>query len=432
MCADPRTTRPRRPVIRFDKDVAEPGDIIDGKYRVVRLLGEGGMGAVFEGLNMRLGRPVAIKMMHAEIARDKQAVARFEREAQAAARIGSRHIVDVLDLGELASGDRYLVMEYLDGETLAARLKRAGTMGVPEAARFGVQLVEGLAKVHDAGIVHRDLKPPNVFLVPAEDGSDFVKILDFGVCKIQRSIARNGPSTGVGDVLGTLGYMAPEQLEHGPQAVDARADLYAVGVLLYRAVAGCLPYPARNLPEHLTALRERRTSPLVELVKGTDPRFSEIVERAIEWDRDARFQDARELLLALSTFCQANDEVNRLLADFLERDAATTQVRARNEATASSGQRTQTKSPGEPWPAATGEPTRQGGAPIEAESPRPSRLPKVSPPPRDRRAPQSSLPPPREPMPSLSDIATGKLPAPRPAPSEIEIEVDIEDTGRRR
>jgi len=395
--------------------LAEPGDILDGKYRVVRLLGEGGMGAVFEGLNIRLERPVAIKMMHAEIASDRQAVARFEREAQAAARIGSRHIVDVLDLGELPNGDRYLVMEYLEGETLAARLKRSGTMTVPEAARFGVQLVEGLAKVHDAGIVHRDLKPPNVFLVTAEDGSDFVKILDFGVCKIQRSIARNGPSTGVGDVLGTLGYMAPEQLEHGPQGVDARADLYAVGVLLYRAVAGCLPYPARNLPEHLTALRERRTSPLAELVKGTDPRFSEIVERAIEWDRDIRFQDARELLAALSTFCHANDQVHRLLADFLDRDADPAAVRGRgapNEPTPSSG-KGRAKTP------ESFEPTRR----VEIEAPRPSKLPKVVPPPRP-------APPPRAPQPSLSEIATGKLP-PR-APSEIEIDVDFEDTGRRR
>ena len=404
--------------------VVHPGDIFDGKYRIVRLVGEGGMGAVYEGRNIRLDRPVAIKLMHADIARDRQAVARFEREAQAAARIGSRHIVDVLDLGELRDGERYMVMEYLEGETLAARIKRVGTMGVPEAARIGVQLLEGLTKVHDAGIVHRDLKPPNIFLIHADDSSDFVKILDFGVCKIAKSMAENGPSTGVGDVLGTIGYMAPEQLEHGPAGVDARADLYAVGVLLYRAVAGQLPYAARSLIEHMSALRERRCAPLTELAADADPKFSAIVERAIEWDREARFQDAPSLHRALVGWIRSNEDVHRMLADFLEREhSPATVVPAalpRPEPTkGSSGARL-------PLPSG-----RDGDGGLSPESLEPTRrvhvdeaaskLPKVVPPPRPRRDRGSARPP----MPSLSDLATAKLP-PRPSAHEDDLAVDVD------
>lgn len=416
----------------YAPSVVHPGDILDGKYRVVRLLGEGGMGAVYEGRNLRLDRPVAIKLMHKEIARDTQAVARFEREAQAAARIGSRHIVDVLDLGELPDGDRYMVMEYLDGETLAARLKRVGTLSVLETAKIGLQLLEGLTKVHEAGIVHRDLKPPNIFLVRDEDNVDFVKILDFGVCKIERSKAENGPSTGIGDVLGTLGYMAPEQLEFGPAGVDARADLYAIGVLLYRAVSGRLPYGAKSLIEHLSALRERNCAPLSEVVADADPKFSEIVERAIEWDPGARFQNARTLQRALAEWVRANEGVNRLLADFLDVEPV--------EATPSSQAPKLAHSPPAPvTPGSFRPPTAQPDADslaptkrVHGESSRPPsdglgpKPPPPTPPPRRHAAG-----PAREPMPSLSELATGKLPQKSDLDFEVDVEIDYEPgTGK--
>jgi eukaryotic-like serine/threonine-protein kinase len=385
------------------QDVFEPGDILDGKYRVMRLVGVGGMGAVYEGRNVRLDRPVAIKMMHADIARDSQAVARFEREAQAAARIGSRHIVDVLDLGALPEGERYMVMEYLEGETVATRLKRVGTMPVAEAARIAVQLLEGLTKVHDAGIVHRDLKPPNIFLANDEDKIDFVKILDFGVCKIAQSKAANGPSTGVGDVLGTLGYMAPEQLEHGPAGVDARADLYAVGVLIYRAVAGRLPYAVRNLVEHLSAMRERRTSPLSDIVPDADPKFSAIVDRAIDWDREARFQDARSMHRALVTWIRSTEEMNKLLADFLDREP----------------------------PVSTSEPSVASRSPARpSQGPESLDLTKRAPPAQTVPNVPAGLPPVRPPAPSFSELATGKLPQRQPSESDIEVDFDLE-TGKR-
>src|SRR3954468_7941375 len=140
----------------------ETGQIIEGKYRIVRLLGEGGMGAVYEGENVRIHRRVAIKVLHSNVAENVDAVQRFEREAQAAGRIGSDHIVEVLDLGALANGDRYLVMEFLDREGLGSRIKARGLIAPPDMYPIANQLLEGLAAAHGAGIIHRDLKPDNV------------------------------------------------------------------------------------------------------------------------------------------------------------------------------------------------------------------------------------------------------------------------------
>src|SRR5690349_12480299 len=160
------------------------GDIIEGKYRIVRLLGEGGMGAVYEGENTRIHRRVAIKVLHAAVAAKADVVQRFEREAQAAGRIGSDHIVEVLDLGNLPGGERFMVMEYLEGESLGDRLKRRQRLPPVEVAPVLIQLLEGLIAAHAAGIIHRDLKPDNVFLMANKGGQkDFVKVLDFGVSK---------------------------------------------------------------------------------------------------------------------------------------------------------------------------------------------------------------------------------------------------------
>jgi len=148
----------------------QPGDVIEGKYRIVRLLGQGGMGAVYEGENTRIHRKVAIKVLHEQVAAKADVVQRFEREAQAAGRIGSEHIVEVLDLGSLPSGERFMVMEYLEGESLGDRIKKRSKLSPHEVARVLHGLLEGLGAAHVAGIVHRDLKPDNVFLVSARSG----------------------------------------------------------------------------------------------------------------------------------------------------------------------------------------------------------------------------------------------------------------------
>ena len=165
----------------------QTGQIIEGKYRILRLLGEGGMGAVYEGENVRIHRQVAIKVLHAGIAENVDAVQRFEREAQAAGRIGSDHIVEVLDLGNLPDGDRFMVMEYLDGESLSQRIQARGRLTPREAVPLMTQLLEGLGAAHGAGIIHRDLKPDNIYLLTRRRGSgDFVKILDFGISKFNK------------------------------------------------------------------------------------------------------------------------------------------------------------------------------------------------------------------------------------------------------
>src|SRR5262249_51924029 len=158
----------------------QAGQIIEGKYRIVRLLGEGGMGAVYEGENVRIHRRVAIKVLHPGTAANTDAVARFEREAQAAGRIGSGHIAERIGRGNLPEGDRFMAMEFLDGESLSQRIQSSGRLAPQEAAAVMIQLLDGLGAAHGAGIIHRDLKPDNVYLIRSRRGqADFVKILDF-------------------------------------------------------------------------------------------------------------------------------------------------------------------------------------------------------------------------------------------------------------
>src|SRR5260221_820693 len=164
----------------------EIGQIIEGKYRIVRLIGEGGMGAVYEGENVRIRRRVAIKVLHAATATNAEAVQRFEREAQAAGRIGSDHILEVLDLGTLANNDRFMVMEYLDGEPLSSRIQRRVRLTPREIVPLTRQILAGLGAAHPAGIIHRDLKPHNILHLRPEAGpADSLKIIDFCIFKIQ-------------------------------------------------------------------------------------------------------------------------------------------------------------------------------------------------------------------------------------------------------
>ena len=301
--------------------------LLDGKYRLGRLLGEGGMGRVYEGENVRIGRRVAIKVLHGSIAAQPEFVQRFEREALASARIGSNHVVDVLDLGDLPSRERYMVMEFLDGESLAARLESCGKMTPHEVAPIALQLLEGLIAIHGAGILHRDLKPANIFLARTPQG-DFVKILDLGVCRFHELLAEekrevdaireteSGVTSKYG-LLGTPEYMSPEQVLR--LDVDERSDIHQVGVVLHRAVTGKLPFvtkPLLSLLERITA-----DDRVVELDADVEPTFAAIVKKAMARHPKDRFASAAELHAAIHEWALRVDSVNRLLADYLMQPA---------------------------------------------------------------------------------------------------------------
>lgn len=293
-----------------------PGVLIDGKYRILRLLGSGGMGSVYEGENVRIGRRVAIKVLHEAIARERRLVERFEREAQAAARIGSHRVADVLDLGDLVTGERYMVMELLEGETLAERLKAVKVFAPPaEVLPIVIQLLEGLSTMHDAGIIHRDLKPANIFLASTASG-DYVKILDFGLCKFRASHDVQWTTSG-SNVLGTPSYLSPEQLT--TEDVDCRADLYAVGVLLYRCVTGHSPYDATNNGDLLEQIRDGTLMPIAKVAPELDADLAAIVMKSVAFHAAERFQSAKEFEAALLLWAKAAEARENLLADFLER-----------------------------------------------------------------------------------------------------------------
>jgi len=276
------------------------GEIIDGKYRTIRLIGEGGMGAVYEAENIRIHRKVAIKVLHAGVAETAEAVQRFEREAQAAGRIGSEHIVEVLDLGNLPSGDRYMVMEFMDGDSLSGRIQKKGRLSPAELYPIAHQLLAALDAAHGAGIIHRDLKPDNVYLLRSRSGvADFVKLLDFGISKFNHLSGDSGFSmTRTGAVMGTPYYMAPEQAK-GAKDMDHRVDLYAAGVILYESVTGEVPFNADTFNELLFKIVLEEPRPVQQLVPEIDPGFAAIINKAMARDPNARFQTAKDFQLAL-------------------------------------------------------------------------------------------------------------------------------------
>ncbi|HEY6729029.1 MAG TPA: serine/threonine-protein kinase [Polyangiaceae bacterium] len=279
------------------------GDLVDGKYRIVRLLGEGGMGAVYEGENVRIHRRVAIKVLHAGVAANGDAVARFEREAQAAGRIGSEHIVEVLDLGQLADGERYMVMEFMDGESLSSRIHQSGRLTAAQLYPIAVQMLEGLGAAHAAGIIHRDLKPDNVYLVRSKKGqTDFVKLLDFGISKFN-AMGGEFSMTRTGAVMGTPYYMAPEQAK-GAKDIDTRVDIYAAGVILYEAVSGQVPFNADTFNELIFKIVLESPPPVEQVAPGLDPAFAAIISKAMARDLTERYASCADFLAALNSWAQ--------------------------------------------------------------------------------------------------------------------------------
>jgi len=289
------------------------GQTIAGRYVLRGLVGHGGMGAVYEAEHLGLGKRVAIKFIDQEFATDERVVARFAREARAMSAIESAHIVTVFDAGTEA-GRPYLVMELLRGEDLGQRLRRMGRVALPEAMHIVAQVLKGLAKAHAAGIVHRDLKPDNVFIIKSDSDPLFAKIVDFGVSKIERPRDKTSPLalTGRGTVLGTPFYMCPEQAQAMPD-VDARADIYSVGAILFECLTGRPPHTGETYEQIILSICMRDAPD----VRAVDPTLSAelagFVARALSRDRDARFSTAERMLASLHEI--APDEKQRVPLD---------------------------------------------------------------------------------------------------------------------
>ncbi len=270
-----------------------------GKYEIVRLLGRGGMGSVYEALNTGIGKRVAMKFVDADTAKNKDAVARFQREAQAASAVESAHIVEIFDSGTTDSGEPFIVMELLRGEDLGHRIKRLGRLEVPEALHITAQILRGLHRAHAAGIVHRDLKPDNIFLVDRDDDPTFAKILDFGISKVQRTSELSPRTiTREGTVLGTPFYMAPEQAQAAPD-IDGRADLWAAGAILYECLTGRPPHVGTTYEQVIIAICTKEAEDIRLHNPIISEGLSQVVQKALHRDRKERFATAREFLETL-------------------------------------------------------------------------------------------------------------------------------------
>jgi len=268
------------------------GTVLAGRYRIEELIGSGGMGAVYRAEHVHMRKAVAVKVLHKEMTAFPEVVARFEREAVAAGRIEHAHVVSASDFGQLEDGSFYLVLEFIEGQSLAKLVSRTGALAPARALRITRQIVEALQAAHGVGIVHRDLKPENVMLVDKDDDPDFVKVLDFGIAKIKVEETVEQPAlTQIGTVFGTPEYMSPEQARG--ELVDARADLYTVGVILFEMLAGVSPFKGDDL---VVVLTRHLTAEPPPLPTSVDPMIRDLVLQLLRKNRDERVQSAAELI----------------------------------------------------------------------------------------------------------------------------------------
>jgi eukaryotic-like serine/threonine-protein kinase len=292
---DPRTTLTR----------LEPGVVLADRYRLVRLLGEGGMGQVWEAVQLSTARSVAIKLLHSSLSSKARSEmrARMLREARAASSVAHPNVVDVFDLFELGDGTPVLVMALLRGHTLWHRLEQAKGMTLGDAADLLLPVVSAVGTAHAIGVIHRDLKPDNIFLAD-EGGRTTVKVLDFGIAKlVLGSGDEGGALTAAGTPIGTPGYMAPEQAL-GERDVDQRADVWSLGAILYEMLSGQRAVKANSLGQMIKLLLTSAVVPLAQQVPTLSPSVAALVDRMLARERDLRPGDLREVYAELARYAR--------------------------------------------------------------------------------------------------------------------------------
>jgi serine/threonine-protein kinase len=273
------------------------GSVIADRYKLLSLLGEGGMGAVYKAEHVRMGKALALKLLRSDFAREPSAVDRFADEAQIVSRLSHPHTIAVFDFGEIGvAAGLYLAMEYVPGKDLASVLRTGGPIPAPRVITIGQQILGSLAEAHDAGIVHRDVKPGNVMLMQTRSGDDFVKVLDFGIAKLRDDTGASAV-TSVGAIIGTPSYLSPEQARG--RDVDARSDLYAAGAVLFELLAGRPPFVAPNPLAVVNAHLHDPPPPLNEFAPDAPAAMVELVRRALSKRPEDRYQTADEMREAL-------------------------------------------------------------------------------------------------------------------------------------
>jgi serine/threonine-protein kinase len=292
-----------------------PGEVVAGKYRVERVLGAGGMGIVVAARHIELDERVALKVLRAEVV-SPETTARFLREARSSAKIKSEHVVRVSDVGTLDAGTPFMVMELLEGKDLAAALVERAQLPVGEAVEIVLQACEAVAEAHALGIVHRDLKPANLFLARRPGGKVCVKVVDFGISKVttQGALGEDAAMTRTSTWLGSPLYMSPEQMRSA-RSVDARTDIWSLGLILYQSLAGRVPFDAPSLPDLCLKVVHEEPPSLAALRPDLPEGLVAVVMRCLEKKPDARYLNVAELALDLAPFApeRARESVERIV-----------------------------------------------------------------------------------------------------------------------
>ncbi len=280
---------------------ANIGRILQGKYELLRVIGTGGMGAVYEAQHLLIKRRLAVKLLHQEYAKQEWTMQRFKQEAIAATSIGHDHIVDITDMGITRQGEIFIVMEYLDGIDLAALLRREQRLSIQRSCHIVIQILSALEAAHSKGIIHRDLKPANIFLIESSHSEDYVKLVDFGISKMKQKKTEDHILTRTGELLGTPSFMSPEQAV-GKVDITPHADIFSVGVILYNLLTGELPFTGAALTIVLMKIMNDEPTDIAELRPETPPDLIAAVKKALAKTPEDRFKDAAAFRRALLPF----------------------------------------------------------------------------------------------------------------------------------